>query len=54
MNFVAEIAPKSILVDVVYSQMKTIKAKALKKKQQAEKQEWLHLFSSVFILFNHE
>jgi len=39
MNFVTEIVPKCILVDVVYGQMKAIKAKALKKKQQAEKQK---------------
>ena len=39
-NFVAEIVPRSILVDVVYKEMKTTKARALKKKQQqAEKQK---------------
>ena len=38
-TFAHEIAPKSILVDVVYNQMKTINTKALKKKQQAEKQK---------------
>lgn len=34
MNFVTEVVPRSLLVDVVYGQMKTIKAKALKKKQK--------------------
>jgi len=39
-NFIAEIVPRSILVDHVYKEMKSTKARALKKKQQqAEKQK---------------
>lgn len=34
MNFFCEVLPKSLLVNIVYGQMKTIKAKALKKKQK--------------------
>ena len=39
MNFVAQMVPRSILIDAVYNQMKTTKARALKKKLQAEKQK---------------